>query len=480
MYFQKYLLNLETMFGGLIMKLALLSGGSGKRLWPLSNDTRSKQFLKVLEGSDSLKQSMVQRVWGQLESVGLSESSIIATSKMQRDMIHNHLGMDIPLIIEPERRDTFPAIVLVTSYLYSVQNVSEDEVIVVLPVDPFVDDSFFNKVKELESVLIESGAEIALMGVKPTYPTSKYGYIVPKLNIQGHKYYSVNHFIEKPSEEQAQSLIEMNAMWNCGVFAFKLKYLLDILDDKNLPLDYKLLSEHYSTLPKISFDYEVVEKAKDIVVLPYDGYWKDLGTWNTLTEEMSTKQIGKGVIDETSSNTHLINELDIPVVVLGVKDLIVASSPDGILVADKASSPKIKDLISDFNQPSMYEERIWGWSRVLDYAIYENGQEMVTKRICINEGKNSSYHYHNIREEVWTIVRGEGELALDNCITRVRAGDIVHLPAGRKHGIRAIKELEFIEVQTGYGISDEDFVRLFFDWAQVLGHVNKRKSLIIS
>jgi mannose-1-phosphate guanylyltransferase len=461
------------------MKLVLLSGGSGKRLWPLSNDTRSKQFLRVLECKNQEKQSMVQRVWGQLETVGLADSSVIATSKMQRDMIHRQLGMDVPLIIEPERRDTFPAIALAASYLYSIQDVSEDELVVVLPVDPYVDDSFFEKVKELESVILDSEADLALVGVKPTYPSSKYGYIVPEDHIIGASYFTVNHFTEKPSEEKAQTLIDLNALWNCGVFAFKLKYLIDILRDKGWPLHYDKLSLEYKNLPKISFDYEVVEKANHIVALPYDGYWKDLGTWNTLTEEMATSQIGKGILSDDSKNTHLINELDIPVTVIGVKDIVVAASPDGILVADKASSPRIKELISGFEHPPMYEERIWGWSRVLDYAKYDDENEMVTKRICIHEGKNSSYHYHNLRDEVWTIVRGEGELALDDYITRVKAGDIIHLPAGKKHGIKAFSELEFIEVQTGIGISDEDFTRLYFDWDDVINHFQKSKAKVI-
>jgi mannose-1-phosphate guanylyltransferase len=461
------------------MKLVLLSGGSGKRLWPLSNDTRSKQFLKVLESNREEKQSMVQRVWGQLKSVSLSDSSVIATSKMQRDMIHSQVGMDVPLIIEPERRDTFPAIALAASYLYSFQDISEDEIVVILPVDPYVEDSFFEKVKELEDVLIDSNADLALVGVKPTYPSSKYGYIVPKSIIDEKSYFTVNHFTEKPSEEKAQTLIELNALWNCGVFAFKLKYLINILLEKGLPLQYEKLSLEYKTLPKISFDYEVVEKANHIVALPYEGYWKDLGTWNTLTEEMATKQIGIGVLSDDTENTHLINELDIPVTVLGVKDIVVAASPDGILVADKASSPKIKDLIGNFDQRPMYEERIWGWSRVLDYAKYDDGNEMVTKRICIHEGKNSSYHYHNLRDEVWTIVRGEGELALDDYITRVKAGDIIHLPAGKRHGIKGLSELEFIEVQTGFGISDEDFTRLYFKWEDVLNHFHKSKAKVI-
>lgn len=461
------------------MRLVLLSGGSGKRLWPLSNDTRSKQFLKVLESDNGEKQSMVQRVWRQLENTGLAQSAVIATSKMQRDMIHSQIGIDIPLIIEPERRDTFPAISLASSYLYSSENTSLDEVIVVLPVDPYVNDAFFQKVKELENVLLESDADLALIGVKPTYPSTKYGYIVPEKQLNHDQCLSVSYFSEKPDEKKAEQLIHRNALWNCGVFAFKLRYMLEILEEMELPVQYSELYPLYPTLPKISFDYQVVEKTKKIVVLPYNGYWKDLGTWNTLTEEMAATQIGKGKMCEETINTHVINELDIPVTVIGAENLVVVASPDGILVSDKASSPKIKELIHDFNQPLMYEERIWGWSRILDYASYENGLEMVTKRICIHAGKSSSYHYHNRRDEVWTIVKGEGELALDDRITRVKAGDIIHLPVGKKHGIKALTDLEFIEVQTGLDIHEEDFVRLYYQWEDVVQYFQQSQAKVI-
>jgi len=461
------------------MKLVLLSGGSGKRLWPLSNDIRSKQFLKVLEGEHGEKQSMVQRVWRQIKTVNLSDQAVIATSKMQKDMIQSQIGLDIPLIIEPERRDTFPAIALAASYLYSIQGVSKDEIISVLPVDPYVELDFFEKVKELEKVLLETNSDLALIGVTPTYPSSKYGYIIPKKEKVNNFYHNVSHFIEKPNEEIAEELIKSNALWNCGVFAFKLQYILDILLKMGFPIDFYKLREIYSKLPKISFDYEVVENAKSIIALSYNGSWKDLGTWNTLTEEMVTQQIGKGIISEESTNTHLVNELDIPVTVLGLNNIVVAASPDGILVTDKASSHRIKELIQDFNQPPMYEERIWGWSRVLDYANYDDGQEMVTKRICINEGKNSSYHYHTLRDEVWTIVKGKGELALDDNLIRVKAGDIIHLPHGKKHGIYAISDLEFIEVQTGIGISNEDFTRIHYEWEEVLEQFQKTKAKVI-
>ncbi|MFE3894661.1 MULTISPECIES: sugar phosphate nucleotidyltransferase [unclassified Priestia] len=453
------------------MKLVLLSGGSGKRLWPLSNDSRSKQFLKVLEDKDQYLQSMVQRVWTQINNVGLADSTVIATGKSQEDMIKSQLDNQAGLIIEPCRRDTFPAIALAASYVYSVQKADLDEVIAILPVDPYVDDQFFTRVQDLEKVVQNSNAQLALIGVNPTYPSSKYGYIVPTSEKSSSEYRRVNRFTEKPSEEQAASLIEEGALWNCGVFAFKLGYVISILEEKGMSTDYEELLKQYETLPKISFDYEVVEKTKDIVVLPYNGYWKDLGTWNTLTEEMATSQIGKGVISADSENVHLINELDIPVTVLGGSNLIVAASPDGILVSDKEASPRIKELVGEFENRPMYEERRWGWYRVLDYTKLEKGKEVLTKRIGIAEGKNLSYQLHDYRDEVWTIIKGEGEFVLNDDIRTIKTGDVIQIQAGDKHAVKAITDLEIIEVQTGSQLIEEDIVRLFMSWQEIEDHV---------
>ncbi len=135
----------------------------------------------------------------------------------------------------------------------------------------------------------------------------------------------------------------MQALWNTGIFAFKLDTVIGLLIEKGLPIQYDELLNRYSELPKISFDYEVVEKLNHIVALTYQGYWKDLGTWNTLTEEMATNVLGKGMISQDSENTHIVNELDIPVAALGLENIIIAASPDGILVTEKSASPRIKD-----------------------------------------------------------------------------------------------------------------------------------------
>ncbi|WNB92510.1 sugar phosphate nucleotidyltransferase [Bacillus sp. NEB1478] len=461
------------------MKIVLLSGGSGKRLWPLSNDSRSKQFLKVLEDTDYNLQSMVQRVWGQIENVGLEDSTIIATGKSQEDMIKSQLDNQAGLIIEPSRRDTFPAIALAASYLYSHKGANLGEVVAILPVDPYVDDQFFNRIKDLEQTIKDSDAQLALIGVKPTYPSSKYGYIVPDVNESGEDFLSVARFTEKPSEDKASELISNGALWNCGVFAFKLGYIISILEQKGLPIQYEELLKQYNQLPKISFDYEVVEKTKNIVVLPYEGYWKDLGTWNTLTEEMATSQIGKGVISKDSNNVHLINELDIPVTVLGVSNLVVAVSPDGILVSDKEASPRIKELVGEFNNRPMYEERRWGWYRVLDYTKFKEGKEVLTRRIGVAAGKNLSYQLHDYRDEVWTIIKGEGEFIINDKLRFVKPGDVLQIKSGDKHAVRAITDLEFIEVQTGSQLIEEDIVRLYMTWEEIQENILEFEKILV-
>jgi len=450
------------------MKLVLLSGGSGKRLWPLSNDSRSKQFLKVLTSPEGNPESMVQRVWRQLDAVGLQQHTYIATGRGQMDMLQSQLGFEAPIIMEPERRDTYPAISLAATYLYSIVGCSLDEVIVVLPVDPYVEDQFFEKVKQLESVLRESDADLALMGVKPTYPSEKYGYIVPTEESHGNEFFKVSHFTEKPREAQAKELIEQQALWNCGVFAFKLSYLINHLIYRELPIQYEEMVKQYGRMTQISFDYEIVEKAMRVVVTPYEGYWKDLGTWNTLTEEMGEAQTGKGLMSADCNNTHLVNELDIPVAVLGLSNVIVAASPDGILVATKEASQRIKDAMKHMEQRPMFEERRWGWYKVLDYGKLPNGSEVLTKRICVLAGKHLSYQLHIKREEVWTIISGSGECIIDDRRVTVKPGDVLRIPLGARHSLRANEDLEFIEVQTGSELIEEDTIRLSTSWEEIL------------
>ena len=288
--------------------------------------------------------------------------------------------------------------------------------------------------------------------------------------MEGKPYYGVSHFSEKPDKMKAIELIRQHALWNCGVFAFKLGYIIDLLVEMGLPIQYEEMVKQYSKLTKISFDYAVVEKVRNIAVIPYTGLWKDLGTWNTLTEEIRSTVIGNGAVSSDSRNTHLINELDIPVAVLGVSNIIVSTSPDGILVAEKEASPQVKDFIKHFEQRPMYEERRWGTYRVLDYKKFDEGNEVMTKRICIHAGKNLSYQMHFMRSEVWTIIAGEGEFILNDQLQVVRPGDVLKIPKEARHSIRAATDLEIIEVQSGTELVEEDIIRLCMSWEEIIGY----------
>ena len=258
------------------MNIVLLSGGSGKRLWPLSNDVRSKQFIKLFKTEDNDYLSMVQRVYNQICEVDKDANVTIATSKTQVSAIHNQLGKQVGVCVEPCRRDTFPAIALATVYLHDVKGVSEDEAVIVCPVDPYVNLDYFQAVKKLGELAEAGNANLTLMGIEPTYPSEKYGYIMPtdKESIS-----KVDSFKEKPDTETAKTYINQGALWNAGVFAYKLGYMLDkaheLIDFEN----YEDLFNKYETLTKISFDYAVVEKEDNIQVMRFSGQWKDLGTW---------------------------------------------------------------------------------------------------------------------------------------------------------------------------------------------------------
>ncbi|MCX7772205.1 MAG: sugar phosphate nucleotidyltransferase [Clostridia bacterium] len=444
------------------MHIILLSGGSGKRLWPLSNEIRSKQFLKILKNKDNEPQSMIQRVYSQIREAGINADIVVATGSIQADSIKSQLNDLVDIVSEPQRRDTFPAIALSCAYLALEKGMSLDEVVLVLPVDPFAEMNYFTTLIDMEHQIKTGAANLALMGIRPTYPSQKYGYIMPKGCVEP-KVYAVDRFQEKPSEAYAAELIASGALWNGGVFAFKLGYIINILKQYIKYKTFSDVEQKYGELPKISFDYEVVEKEKSIVMVEYVGIWKDLGTWNTLTEVMESKAIGKVTMSSDCENTHAINELGIPLVIMGAKDMVVAASPDGILVSDKHQSSYLKEYIQDFNQRPMYEERRWGEYKVLDYNSYEDTCSL-TKYIVIKAGKFISYQLHHIRDEVWTIVNGTGDLVIDGHVRNVRRGDVVYITRGQKHAIRATTDLHVVEVQIGAELIETDIERFEWNW----------------
>ena len=449
------------------MQLVLLSGGSGKRLWPLSNNARSKQFLPLLEKEDGTMESMVQRVVRQVREAHLTDDITLATNASQLDIIINQLGDSVSVVTEPERRDTFPAIALASGYLKLKKGCPDDEVVVIMPCDPFTEAGYFETIGKMVKCVEADVAELVLMGITPTYPSEKYGYVVPVTdNLMAEGSMAVSKFTEKPNVERAKELLGMGALWNGGVFAFRLGYMMEIAQRYVKADSFEEMRSRYSEFPKISFDYEVAEKADSVAVLPYSGQWKDLGTWNTLTDELHHHIIGNAVMGLRCTNTHVINELQYPIYVDGMEDTVIAASPDGIIVCRKKYTEDIKKAVDHLTPRPMYEERRWGSYRVIDDTTYADGRHSLTKSLTINAGKNISYQVHRHRSEAWTIVEGEGIFVLDGVERKVGPGETVVIPVNHYHALKALTTLTFIEVQTGNPLVEEDIERSEWKWSE--------------
>lgn len=430
------------------MNIILLSGGSGKRLWPLSNDVRSKQFIKLFRDDNGEYESMVQRVYRQITSVDKQAKVTIATGKSQVSAIRNQLGDKVSVCVEPCRRDTFPAIALAAAYLHHEMGVDGEECVVVCPVDPYVENDYYEAVKELETLVKKGGANLTLIGIEPTYPSEKYGYIIPETKSAVSP---VKEFKEKPDEETAKKYISQGALWNAGVFAFRLDYLLEKAHSMIEFTDYRDLFSKYDTLEKISFDYAVVEKEPSIQVMRFAGNWKDVGTWNMMAEVMADTAKGNVIMDGTSVGSNVVNELDIPILCMGCRDMVIAASSDGILVADKNSSSYMKPYVEKIGEDVRYAEKSWGTYTVIDVL-----PGSLTIKVQLNAGNQMKYHSHEYRDEVWTVVSGRGRTIVDGMEQVVRPGDVVTIAAGCRHTLIADTDMSVIEVQIGSEISQAD------------------------
>lgn len=424
------------------MNVILLSGGSGKRLWPLSNDIRSKQFIPILRSETGLYESMICRVYRQITTVDPDAQVLIATGERQVSTIMHQLGERVSICVEPYRRDTFPAIALASSFLACQEHVPLDEPVVVCPVDPYVEMDYYHAVRRLFELAGSGNANLSLMGVEPTIPSGKYGYIIPE---DGAKVSAVRAFKEKPTREAAEEYIRNGALWNCGVFAFRLHYLLGIAKSVFGTAEYSELKANYENLPRISFDYAVVEKEKNISVMRFSGQWVDVGTWNTLTDVIREPSIGHVAMDGDCENTSVVNMQEIPILCMGLKNLIVVASCDGILVSEREHSAAIKPFVERIEGQAHYAEESWG-----SFSVLETNDEAITVKLIVHAGKELTSRIPGDRTRMWTIVSGSGTVMVDGIARRIRAGDVVQLPAQCGHALRAETRMQIIEVQVGF------------------------------
>lgn len=459
------------------MKYILLSGGSDTGLWPLSNSVRSKQFLNLFQNDKGVLESSVQILWKQLKDLELDQHAMFVTNEQQSDLVLTQCGSDIKIVEEPSRKDTFAAVCLATLYVKDFERCAEDEWVAIVPVDILVEPSFLQALQQLPEIAIQYNADIALLGLTPTYIAPQYGYIeLASDNAQSNVCY-VEQFIEKPSTEMAKQLIHQGALWNSGVYVFQIKTILKMLRRYSLPLQYKQFVTQYDTIDSISFDYVVAEWMQQGIVYHYRGPWQDIGSWDGLARKLTTEQIGLGSLEGQCENTHILNELLVPIHVVDVENVIVAASYDGILVANKQLSHDLKStVIGSTSMWPIVEERHWGSSRVLELIETLEGKEVLVKHIKIKKGKNLSYQRHQYRSEYWTILEGKGELILNNLIRHVKVGDVIQIDAGQLHAMKALTNLQLIEVQSGRPLLKEDIEQISLDWDDITKYIEAVQS----
>lgn len=423
------------------MQIILLSGGSGARLWPLSNNIRSKQFLKLFDSPEGEKESMLQRVVRQIKECLNDANITIATSFSQKEAIIAQLGSQIDIVCEPSRRDTFPAIALATSYLRSEKNIPDNETVIVMPCDPFTESGYFASIREMSEKLAKGNTNLVLMGITPNCPSSKFGYMLPNNSDQ-----RIKKFIEKPEKEEAESLIKYGALWNGGVFAFRLGYLASVITKYFSDITFNNIYKGYDQLPKISFDYEVVEKESMISFVPFTGRWKDLGTWDSLSSELNEETIGN-VLLRDCEHTTVINELAIPVVCRGLNNLIVALSPDGVLVSEKSLSGQIKDDVDRLKTAPMFEEKSWGNCITIDCLITGKGTVITTKRYHMVNRSVISDKCNIHQRKILTFLYGIGNIEINCVMSTIEIGKVVDIPENSFYTIHSDNSIEFIETE---------------------------------
>ncbi len=462
----------------------LLAGGSGARLWPLSRKSYPKQFSKLI-GKTTLFQSSAQR----LTSSAIVEFAphITLTNADFRFIIGEQLqevGIDPgPILIEPEAKNTAAAILAASIFANSK---GENAILLVAPSDHIIPDTHdFHEVIKVGLSHVHNG-KMVTFGIKPMYPETGYGYLELSTDVLDPSgTLELVNFIEKPNLKYAKQMLAAgNYLWNAGIFLFRAQDMIDafsayapeILDlvsksVKHASCDLgflRLAVEPWSMLEDISIDYAIMEKAENLVAVPYASKWSDLGGWDAVWSESNPDRSG----NVASENAHAIecsNSLirsdsrGQQIVGLGLDNIMAIAMSDAVLVANKDRAQDVKKAVellkkNDVAQAEIFpkDHRPWGWFERL--AL---GERFQVKRIYVNPGAALSLQSHNHRSEHWIVVEGTAKVTIDEEITLLTEGQSIYVSLGAKHRMEnpGKQPMVLIEVQIGTYLGEDDIIR---------------------
>jgi len=454
------------------MKVLVLVGGKGERLWPLSRKDYPKQFLKI--DGKSFFQKTIERCLKFTEPGNI----FISTS---RDYFF-HVKKDLEkfdikeenIIIEPIPRNTAPAIFICARWLRDLLNLDEKETLFVYPADHFIKEE--HKFAEVMKKVSNTTSDyIVTFGINPRSPETGYGYLKKGRRIKD--VYQVERFTEKPSEEEAEQYLKQgNYLWNSGMFAFTIKTIIEAFKayapDIYEPLrsvdlrDTNLLEEVLKKVPSISIDYAIMEKADNVIAIPLDIEWSDIGSWQAFYELYEKDKKGNAIIGDVLTydvkDSLIIGQKRL-IVCAGLRDLMVIGTDDSVLITSREDPQDVKKIVEILNEKGRKEAfehktvyRPWG-----QYTDLKIGQRYRVKKIVVRPKEILSLQMHHNRTENWVVIKGTAKVTIGDKKMLLHEGESAFIPKATLHRLENLDKipLEIIEVQNGEYVGEDDIIR---------------------